>query len=227
MVIPFLLVSPESSHSAIISGHNGLLFDPEDEVTIKWSPELIMAPAIDANVTVRPVEFVDISVFIQFYRFDTGGYDLQPTQVINKVENDGEEIIKVRGNPYLKCTSVEIEVLFKVCSILFKITVNDLHVLPKKMGIWSGIAFLKPNSSTSDEELAEECEGWSESVRNRGLVALLDTLPPCPPTLLLAIFDITYQREDMISQVTKDQEYHKIFMSYFHPNIKVCYRQSM
>ena len=58
------LVSPESSHSAIISGHNGLLFDPEDEVTIKWSPELIMAPAIDANVRVRPVEFVDISVFI-------------------------------------------------------------------------------------------------------------------------------------------------------------------
>ena len=114
-------------------------------------------------------------MYSYIYRFDTGGYDLQPIQEINNVENDGEEIIKVRGNPYLKCTSVDDEVLFKVCSILFKITVNDLHILPKEMGIWSGIALLKPNASTSDEELAEECEEWSESFRNRGLVALLDT----------------------------------------------------
>ena len=184
-----------------------------------------MDPAVDA-ITLAPVKSVDIGIFVQYYNSITDSYALYPIQGYSNIANDGEERIKVNFEFSLQCLSLDSGIVFNVCPIIFKITVSNSHVLPPDSGIWSGIAFLNSDNS-SDVELAEECEEWSESTQRSGLVALLDTLPPCPPTLPLARFDITYQREDMISQVTQDQEYHKIFMSYFHPNIKVCYIQSM
>lgn len=136
-------------------------------------------------------------------------------------------MIKIIENASVQCTTLDISLILKICPILFKVSVNSAHRLPKDIGIWSGIAFFRPNASTSDKELAEQCEKWSDNARNRGLSALLSTLPACPPTLPLAIFDINYQQEDMISQVTKSESYQNMFMRYFHPNVSICYRQSM
>ena len=222
-------MSPENSHSVVISQNDGLLFNPDDEILLNWSPELLMAPAIYADIDNEPVRLVDIGIFLHFYRFDMDIFELLQLNVIQNTANDGEEKIKVQVYiPGLRCTSlVGNELNFKVCTLLFRISVSYLQELPPGIGIWSGVTFLKPNSSTSDDELAEQCEKWSDSTQNRGLLALLDTLPPCPPLLVFAFFDINYQRENMVSHNTRDEEYHKTFMKYFHPNISVCYRQSM
>ena len=222
-------MSPENSHSVVISQNDGLLFNPDDEILLKWSPELLMAPAINADIDNEPVRLVDIGIFVHFYRFDKNIFEVFPLKIIQNTANDGEERIKVQVDiPGLQCTSlVGNELNFKVCTILFRISVSYLQELPPGIGIWSGVAFLKPNRLTSDAELGEQCEKWSDSIRNRGYVALLETLPPCPPLLGFAFFDINYQRESMVSQITRDEEYHKTFMKYFHPNISVCYRQSM
>ena len=84
-------MSPENSHSVVISQNDSLLFNPDDEILLKWSPELLMAPATYADIDNEPVRLVDIGIFVHFYRFEEEIFELFPLNVIHNTANDGEE----------------------------------------------------------------------------------------------------------------------------------------
>ena len=214
-------MSPENSHTAILEDVDSLLFKPRDEVTVKWTPDSIIKSNIETNFR------VNVEIYALQYRQATSNYfELEEVQVGKNIENDREEKITLQHKPHLRCSSLDSNVNFDVCSIIFKVSVSETNSLPASIGIWTGIAFFIPSLETSDKILGRQCEDWATGGNNQANLPLLKTLPPCPPTLLLANLDINFQRESMVSDITRDATYHNVFTSFFHKG-HVCYRQSM
>ena len=219
--IYFYTVSPENSHTAILNNVDSLLYRPFDKVTVSWSPDSLIRTANQINFR------VDIEVYALQYRRETSAFfELEEVQAVKNIENDGQEEITLQHRPHLRCSSLDNNVNFGVCSIVFKVSVSETSSLPASIGIWTGIVFFIPSLETSDRILGRQCESWATGGNNQANLPLLKTLPPCPPTLPLAIFDVNYQRENMVSDMNRDATYHNDFMTFFHKG-HVCYRQSM
>ena len=214
----FCSVSPESSHAAVFLGNDALLFSNGDNLTLKWSPEDLVPRELSNNVT------VDVSIQLQ-YRLSKK-YLLQTIKMYPSATNNGELKMEFSTEFLLQCFSDTGSLPFKVCPIAFKISISSNQYLPEKISIWTGMAFVKPDN-LEDTELVFQCDNWIKSVEMSGELFLFNELPPCPPTLPLAIFDVTYQKESMVSSMTSDSTYHNIFMKYFYPDVNVCYRQAM
>ena len=214
-------MSPENSHTAILEDVDSLLFKPHDEVTVKWTPDSIIKSDIETNFR------VNVEIYALQYRRATSNYfELEEVQVVKNIDNDGEEKITLQHKPRLHCSSLDSNVKFGICSIIFKVSVSETSSLPASIGIWTGIAFFIPSLETFDRILGHQCEAWATGGKNQANLPQLRTLTPCPPTLPLAIFDINFQRESMVSDITRDATYQNDFMTFFHKG-HVCYRQSM
>lgn len=92
LILYSCLVSPENSHSATISNHEDLLFNPTDEVSIEWSPQLLMPPATEYSLANESVNTVDIGIYTLNIRFDTREYELseRPIQIMTKIMTDNK-----------------------------------------------------------------------------------------------------------------------------------------
>ena len=170
---------------------------------------------------------VDISLQLLFYNnlilphvFNI----LQVASLKTKTENDGEEkvVVDLKGLT-ISCRYTASKDSFSICPVSFKISITANQYLPSGISIWSGIAFIQQNN-VDVGKLREQCGKWKKTTH---ITALLHTLNRCPPNQLVANFDLFYQREDRASIINSSRVYHNMFMNFFHPGIKQCYRQSV
>ena len=142
-----------------------------------------------------------------------------------ETENDGEENVVVDLKRFTtSCPYTASQDSFSICPVLFKVSISANQYLPSAISIWTGIAFIQQNDVIV-KELREQCEKWKKTTTH--ISAHLHILNRCPPNQLVANFDLFYQREDRTSIITSSRVYHNMFMSFFHPEIKQCYRQSV
>ena len=212
-------MSPETSHAVTFSGSNGLLFSEGDEVILKWSPEILIPSRLENNIT------IDVSTQLQFNVFNSDNFRFNEVNIYRSNMNDGFLKVQFRSRPNLRCPATTRQFL-EVCPIVFQVSVSPGQYLPSSVSIWSGVAFYKPKD-LDDSKILMDCDVWKDSVAESGDMSLFRELPACPPTVPLAVFDVNYRRESMVSSMTSDTSYHQMFMEYFHPNITACYRQSM
>ena len=85
--------------------------------------------------------------------------------------------------------------------------------------------FLQSGSSKSSN-LRKQCEEWSDSEKGSSTPRLTQ-LRPCPPNQLVANFDVELEEESRTTIIGSTNDYEEKYMEYFHPNIKVCYRQNV
>ena len=188
-----------------------------EEITFRWSPESLVPNIFVNNVT------VDISLQLLFY---TNFFNIHGVVSLKKnTANDGEEKVVVDFKGFTtSCPYTVSQYSFSICPVSFKISISANQYLPSGIGIWTGIAFIQQNS-VDVEKMRTECGQWKKSTTH--ISAHLHTLNHCPPNQMVASFDLFYQREDRTSIITSSRVYHNMFMSFFHPEIKQCYRQSV
>ena len=150
---------------------------------------------------------------------------LQVESLMTNTENDGEAIVTVNFETFLvACPYTVSGISFSICPVLFKISISPNQYLPSGISIWTGVAFVQQNG-VNVTKLREQCGMWKDTTTH--ISAHLHRLKHCPPNQLVANFDLSYQREDRTSIITSSRVYHNMFMSFFHPGIKQCYRQSV
>ncbi len=171
---------------------------------------------------------VDISLQILYYNnviLPQVFQLLQVESLMTKTENDGEQKVAVNFETFsVACPYTVPGISFSICPVLFKISISPSQYLPSDISIWTGIAFVQQNS-VNDTKLSKQCGMWKDTTTH--ISAHLDRLNHCPPNQLVANFDLSYQREDRTSIITSSRVYHTMFMRFFHPGIKQCYRQSV
>ena len=215
-------VSPELAVAVTFTADDMDLFlVGGEDISLRWSPESLVPYTFDHDIA------VDINLVLIFF-IPPDKFMLIPLQMPIKTNtnNDGIENITIprlfnRQCPYTQ--SGRGYIFLRVCAAFFKISISDGQDLDSSISIWSGLAFAL---FENPDELSEQCDKWRTGVMHPS-PALLGTLPPCPPQQLVANFDLSYQREDINFVTTPSIEYHSLFMSYFHPEIDVCYRQSV
>ena len=172
---------------------------------------------------------VDISLQVLFYYKTHRPHVFNVSQVLSlmtKTENDGREIVVVDLKGLTaSCPYTVSQNSFCICPVSFKISISADQYLPPGISIWTGIAFIQQQSSVEVEKLRNQCGLWKKTTTD--ISAHLHILNRCPPNQLVANFDLFYQREDRTSIITSSRVYHNMFMSFFHPEIKQCYRQSV
>ena len=169
---------------------------------------------------------VDISLQLLFYNKGLLPHMFNVFQVVSlktNTENDGEEKVFVDLNRLATtCPYTVSQDSFSICPVLFKISISANQYLPSGISIWTGVAFIQQNNVYV---MREQCGMWKDTTTH--ISAHLHRLNRCPPNQLVANFDLFYQREDRTSIITSSRVYHNMFMSFFHPGIKQCYRQSV
>ncbi len=212
------LVSPETSHSVTFTGGSELLFSKGENVVIKWQPEQLVSNELENKLD------INIGTFLQYVP-NVKPADLRNTYHFDR--NSGQENITL-PTVIFQCDIID-GVSSSICPIFFQVSIgSQSQILGKEISgisIWSGVSFLGDLKDNS--KINSQCDKWTSTAENSGDVNLLNRLPPCPPTTLFAVWDVNYQRENMVSSVTSDSTYHQSFMNFFHPNITTCYRQSM
>ena len=169
---------------------------------------------------------VDISLQLLFYNKYTHVFKvLEVKRLMMNTDNDGEEKVVVNLERFtVSCPYTASQDYFSTCPVSFKLSISANQYLPSGISIWTGIAFVQQNSINVGR-LRKECGKWRRTATS--IFAHLDRLNRCPPNQVLANFDRLYQREDRTSIITFSRVYHNMFMSFFHPGIKQCYRQSV
>ena len=108
-------------------------------------------------------------------------------------------------------------------------------LFPSRVGIWSGLLFSVHNERTATKKRANRirrdlfnrlCSGW----RNRNLETIPDdiiqSLPPCPPSLDRAQLPNSGLEEERFESSLYTTSYHTQWMSTFHPRASICYVQA-
>lgn len=89
---------------------------------------------------------------------------------------------------------------------------QPLDTVDSRIAAWSGLVY----TESLDNTLSKLCFVWSNGQRSDIGPELLDRLPPCPPTVRLALLDSLYLEEQQISS----------YREFFHPNASRCFRQA-
>ena len=232
--IYIIIVSPERAYALdLVPG--GLLFTGGDERTIRWSPESILSSQVAPSV--RPEE---ITVAIKFFRQELVPSSLDQYRWIEVATLN--ESLSNSGEASVVIPSIDITCRYpiaydnidlSVCPVIFEVTVNSLpdgaentiseYIPGANIGQWSGVAFLRA-ANTSDMELRNTCERWSNADTQ---ASRLSQLRACPPTIRLARFDLAYQQAQQVSLFARGSRYEEDAMRLFHPDSHVCYIEAV
>ena len=218
-----IIVSPEQGHSVSVEGEKVTpLINLNDQVNLTWDPSALVPDGLLGPTT------VNISyVFFSYY-----GYDFEKENEITlkeNTENDGQESVVISSPSSLFLCSnyyYESNGFYTICPIHVMVSFSS-DQLPSDISLWSGVFFAtNPDTSILNVifgSIVDQCTNWYND--NNQLPPQLSRLPKCPPNELIASFDFDFIRESSTSILTSEDNYHNIFMRYFHPNISQCYRQ--
>ena len=212
------LVSPEKAHAVHFSGE-GLLLTSNEQREITWLPEhLVPVEFTDIAIT------VDIRLYVQQYNIKEGDFEWKMHEsILQDVPNDGQEMITIpRSRVSCNHHRRDIGISFQICPVAIRVSISKKSLSP--IGIWSGIAFLE-SSSSNVKTLGNQCNRWTEAEASS--FSSLRRLQSCPPTRLVANFDVELELEDRVSITNPDSKYAEQYMDYFHPGAEVCYRQNV
>ncbi len=187
-----------------------MLLVQETDILVTWPTDQFIPEISNSND--------DVSISI--YRQNQETWKLHAILVEN-TQNDGEEMINIPSKLFFCPYPVTIRRGgVTVCPVALKISLRQDPEPLNTIGVWSAVAFLN-----SRDIKQEECDDWFLAQQSN--IASLRSIASCPPNQLVANFDIKYEREDRSSVVTFSKDYEEKFMSYFHPNVGVCYRQNL
>ena len=197
------------------------LINLNDKVNLTWNPSALVPDGLLGPATVK------ISYILLSYNGDHFEKDNEITLKEN-AENDGQEsVVITSSSSFFLCESYYGNTgFYTICPVHVMVSLSS-NQLPSDISLWSGVFFVtNPDTSISSiivGSIVDQCTSWYND--NNQLPAQLSRLPKCPPNELIASFDFDFIRESSTSSLTSEDNYHNIFMRYFHPNISQCYRQ--
>ena len=228
------VVSPERAYTVdLVPG--GLLFSGGEERTIRWEPESVLSSQVASNVNPEEIT-VDIKLFRQeLVPSSINHYRWMEVITLNEsLSNSGEASVMIPPTDIACRYPIAYDnIHLSVCPVVFKVTINSLpdnvddrvskYIPEANTGQWSGVAFLRA-ANTSDMELRDTCERWSNADTQ---ASRLSQLRACPPTVRLARFDQAYQQVQLVRPFARGSRYEEDTMRLFHPDSHVCYIEAV
>lgn len=221
-------VSPERAHTVGFTP-GGLLFVEEETRTIDWSPDTIVPPHLVSSANQDNIITVNITLYQQDLIRGPGiQYKWRVERVLlTEVPNNGQANVTLPSNGVSCKYPTLLSLDFEVCPVALKVSLASVrqavkYTLPKDLGQWSGIGFLK-DKGIKDDDLRKACEEWGEHDTGSSRLA---TLIPCPPTIQQSRLDPRFE-EILLTPAAGSSDYPQNSMSLFHPNSIECYNEAV
>ena len=209
--------------------------DSRTTIEITWDPANVFPSVEDTN------SFM-VDVYIYTYDYSRSYWTLN-SKIINQ-PNNGRALLRMglllkRVLPtliHVTLGQVNESSCDKVIRLIESIHATISLPFPSRVGVWSGLFFSVFNSRTVSNESAEQirrdifnrrCSGWHNRISETIPDYVIESLPPCPPSLDRAQLPNSGLEEERFESSLYTTNYHSQWMSTFHPGVSVCFVQSI
>ena len=204
---------------------------------ITWNPADVFSLVEDAN------SFM-VDVYVHTYDYKQRKWELNSKNIDHP--NNGYAVLRL--GPLKKvvlATCVHVTV-GKVNSTSTNISgvvklIESLHStaslpFPSRVGVWSGLLFSVHNERKATDKRARKirrelfnrlCSGWRNRNKENIPDDVIESLPPCPPSLDRALLPNSGLEEERFESSLYTTSYHSQWMSTFHPGASECFVQAI
>ena len=218
-----------------VSVQPSILIDSGTDLEITWGPADILP------LTDNPDSFY-VDVYVYAYDYSGKEWTLQHRE--NDIDNDGQVTLKkplLFSGGNLKATCIHVTVgSYKLTNESMNL-INTLRSknkipFPSSVGIWSGLVFSVESDVGKDDKIAKSlrdmaftnfCSDWREQMSELIKSDVLESLPACPPTEDRARLPNSGLEEVIYESIFTETNYHRQWISRFHPDAAVCFAQAI
>ena len=220
-----------------VDAQPSLLLDHNTDIRVHWNPA-------DVFPTIENANLFRVNVIVYQYHFtgeDGDGSWVEHTRRNNRPNNGQASVTLVSFNNLHKeiayPTCIEVALGNPVASTQGneRALLENVSKSSNQPGIWSGLLFstlaIKRSNRDKNQEFlmtkfSRRCTLWHKDPQQLISQDIVNTLPPCPPTLGQSQLPNSGLEEERMTSIHYSTTYHDQWMRYFHGNATKCYIQS-